>query len=245
MRATALLSYPIAFICRQGYSTLHRKSHLDQYRMIRSPLGVSGLWDHLADNPTLAREVRVLEIQRQMGGYRIARPEPKVPEQFHSAAQDVAGTGIPYSFFLSKYVPGLREAEKALIAALRNMSGLQSFTWNREPPLLDSRFDVDVSDDIWTALRSCKSLQELNVVDTADDDIKIYEEPREWFKSGAGTRFRRVHESLVRNGRYQFGCRDCNDDRLIDFQLVRSYFTKLYNLRIQRRLAKCSHEVVK
>jgi hypothetical protein len=156
----------------------------------------------------------------------------------------VAGTGIPYSFFLSKYVPGLREAEKALIAALRSMSGLQSFTWNREPPLLDSRFDVDVSDDIWTALRSCTCLQELNVVDAADDDIKIYEEPRGWFDSGAGTRFRRVHESLVRND-LQFGCRDCNDDHFIDFQLVQSYFTKVYNLRIQRRPAECSHEIFK
>ena len=214
MSATVLLSSPLAFIRRQGYSTsaLHSKSHLDQYRIIRSPLDVSGLWDHLADNPTLAREVRVLEIQRQMGGYGIARPEPKVPEQFHSAAPHVAGTGIPYSFFLSKYVPGLREAEKVLIAALRSMSRLQSFIWNREPPLLDSRFDIDVSDDIWTALRSCTCLRELNVVDAADDDIKIYEEPRGWFDPGAGTRFRRVHESLVRNDLLEFGCRDCNDD---------------------------------
>jgi hypothetical protein len=97
-----------------------------------------------------------------MCGYKIARPEPKVPEQFHSATQRVAGTGIPYSFFLSKYVPGLWEAEKVLIAALRSMSGLQSFIWNREPPLLDSRFDVDVSDDIWTAFGSCTCLRELN-----------------------------------------------------------------------------------
>lgn len=49
------------------------------------------------------------------------------------------------------------------------------------------------SDDIWTALRSCTSLRELDVVDTADDDIKIYEEPWEWFEPSAGTRFRRVH----------------------------------------------------
>ena len=135
---TVLLSRPLAFIRRQVYystSALHDKSHLDQYR-IMSPLG---LWNHRADNPALAREVQVLEIQRQMGGHMISRPKPKVPEQFHSAAQHAA---IPYPFFLSKYVPSLQQVEKALIAALRNMSGLQSFTWNREPPLLDSRFDV-------------------------------------------------------------------------------------------------------
>jgi hypothetical protein len=193
MSSRVLLSRPLAFIFRQGYltSALHGKSHLDQYRIIRSPLGVSSLWNHLADNPTLAREVRVLEIQRQMGGYTTSCPKPKVPEQFHSAARDVARTF--YSFFLSKYVPSLQQAEKALIAAIRGMSGLHSFIWDREPPLLDSRFDVDVSDDIWTALRSCTCLWELDVVDTADNDVKIYEEPRDWFTFSAGNRFRRVH----------------------------------------------------
>lgn len=62
------------------------------------------------------------------------------------------------------------------------------------------------------------SLRELDVVDTADDDIKIYEEPWEWFEPSAGTRFRRVHESLVGND-LQFGGRYCRNDRFIDFSL--------------------------
>ena len=172
MSATVLLSSPFR---RQVCSplALRGKSHLDQYRI---PLGVTGLWDHLADNPTLARKVRVLEIQRQMEGHYILFRRPKVPKQFHSAARHAAKT---YAFFLSEYVPSLKQAEKSLITALRNISGLQSFTWNREPPLLDSRFDVDVSDDIWTTLRSCTSLRKSNVVNTADNLNKIYDEPRE------------------------------------------------------------------
>jgi hypothetical protein len=186
--------------------------------------------DAYADNPTLAREVRVLEIQRQMD-----KTKPKVPEQFQSAAQDVAGTGIPYSL---KYVPSLQQAEKALIAALRSMSGLHAFIWDRESPLLDSRFDVDVSDDIWTALRSCTCLRHLDVVDTAGHDVKIYEEPREGTIPGGGTRFRRVHDSLVCND-LKFGCtcRYYNDDHSIDFQLIQSYFTEIHNSRLQRRSA--------
>ena len=107
--------------CRFCYLCMAGKCPLDQYCITRNPLGVSSLWDYLADNPTLAREVRVLEIQRQMGGYKVGCLEPEVLERFHSAAEHVAGTGIPYSFFLSKYVPSLKHAEKALIAALRNI----------------------------------------------------------------------------------------------------------------------------
>jgi len=69
------------------------------------------------------------------------------------------------------------------------------------------------------------------VVDTADNDIKIYEEPREWFDPGAGTKFRRVHKFLVCNDVRFYGT-DCDNDRLIDFQLVQTYFTKVYDLRI-------------
>lgn len=108
-----------------------------------------------ADNPTLTGEVRVLEIQQQMGGYRVGCPQSEVLEQFHSVAEDVAGTGIPYSFFF-------------------------------------------YMEQGATVARSCRCLRELNVVDCADDDIKIFEEPRDWFVPGAGTRFRRVHDSLVR-----------------------------------------------
>ena len=100
---------PLASVRRQSYAALHNKSHLDQYRIIG--VGVSGLWEHLADNPSLASQVQFLEIQRQMGGHCIARPKPKVPEQFRSAAQRVAGTGIPYSFFLSKCLAYSRQRE--------------------------------------------------------------------------------------------------------------------------------------
>lgn len=49
------------------------------------------------------------------------------------------------------------------------MSSLHSFRWEREPPLVDSVLDDDVSEDIWTALGSCIQLRDLDVTDARDD----------------------------------------------------------------------------
>lgn len=61
-----------------------------------------------------------------------------------------------------------RNAELSLIAAVKNMSNLGSFKWDRYPPLVDSILDTDASDDIWTALRSRSGLHTLDVVDASD-----------------------------------------------------------------------------
>lgn len=80
---------------------------------------------------------------------------------------------------------------------------------------------------------TCPSLQELIVVDAADSDTNIYEEPMEWSDPNADTKFRRIHESLVCNDFWFYGT-GCNDDQLIDFQLAWSYFTKIYKFAYTR-----------
>lgn len=143
----------------------------DQYRVIRCPLGLVELWDHLAQNPSIANRVEVVEIQRQKGGFAFESLSPVVvPGEFLTTAQEFVGNGRPYHTFLKEYLPGAWLAEKSLIGAIKNMSGLQSFKWCREPPLIDSQLD-GLKDDIWTALRSCETLRELHVLDAGDNEI--------------------------------------------------------------------------
>jgi hypothetical protein len=161
------------------------------YRIIRAPLVFSELWDHLAQNPLLARHVQHVEIQRQMEGFNFNHLRPAtVPPAFRPAARALAQTeSSTYEGILKKSIPGVRQAEKTLIAAVKNMTGLKSFDWNREPPLLDSRLDDGVNDDIWTALRSCTTLLNLRVMDASDNEIQD--------DGGRTTGFRLIHESQV------------------------------------------------
>lgn len=161
------------------------------YRIIRAPLVFSELWDHLAQNPLLARHVEHVEIQRQMEGFNFNRLRPAtVPPAFRPAARTLARTeSSTYDGILKESLPGVRQAEKTLIAAVKNMTGLKSFDWNREPPLLDSHRDNGVNDDIWTALRSCTTLLNLRIMDASDNEIED--------DGGCTTRLRPIHESQV------------------------------------------------
>jgi hypothetical protein len=101
------------------------------YRIIRAPLVFSELWDHLAQNPLLARHVQHVEIQRQMEGFNFNHLRPAtVPPAFRPAARALAQTeSSTYEGILKKSIPGVRQAEKTLIAAVKNMTGLKSFDW--------------------------------------------------------------------------------------------------------------------
>jgi hypothetical protein len=102
---------------------------------------------------------------------------PIVPKEFVTQAHDKGNRKFDY--MTVKDVPRLREAERSLIRAIKNMSNLKSFTWDREPPLLDSILDEDVDDDVWTALRDgCPALEELRVTDASDSlDIDAHIRP--------------------------------------------------------------------
>lgn len=143
------------------------------YQIIRVPLGLIKLWNHLAENPSLAKHVEVLEIQHQISSFNFGDFEPAtVPPDFRSAADEFIRDNPTYHTFLAEFLPSACEAEKALIAAVKNMEGLKSFKWDREPPLLDSFLDEGVDEDIWTALRSCTVLRELKIVDASDIEIE-------------------------------------------------------------------------
>jgi hypothetical protein len=73
------------------------------------------------------------------------------------------------------------------------MSGLKSFKWCREPSLIDSQLDAGVQEDLWTALRCCDNLRELNVTDAANETIEDKTEP----DSSLWMKFRPIHASQV------------------------------------------------
>jgi hypothetical protein len=115
-----------------------------------------------------------------------------VPPDFRSNALSfLKNDSNLYHTFLTNSVPSTCEAEKTLIVAVKNMTGLKSFQWDREPPLLDTRLDDSVDDDIWTALRSCTTLRSLQIMDVSDNEIR--DDPR--YGHGSVTRFRPIHES--------------------------------------------------
>lgn len=168
-------------------------SKLNDYRVLRAPLGLVGLWAHLSRQPSLAKHVEIVEVQRQRSGFNFEQlRQMTVPPDFRSDAQSFLKNGSNmYYTFRTNSVSSTREAEKTLIAAVKNMTGLKSFQWDREPPLLDTRLDDNVGDDIWTALRSCTTLRSLQVMDASDNEIK--DDPR--CGHGSATRFRPIHES--------------------------------------------------
>jgi hypothetical protein len=168
-------------------------SGLNNYRVIRAPLGFVELWAHLSKHPSLARHVEVVEVQRQMTGFNFDQlRRPIVPPDFNIAAESFSKNKANiYSQFMTHYLPSAREAEKTLITAVKNMTALQSFRWDREPPLYDSRHDDGIEDDIWTVLRSCPMLRSLHIMDASDNDIRD-EHDHEFV-----AKFRPIQESQV------------------------------------------------
>jgi hypothetical protein len=164
-------------------------SKLNDYRVLRAPLGLVELWAHLSRQPSLAKHVEIVEVQRQMSGFNFEQlRQMTVPPDFRSDALSfLENDSNLYNTFLANSVPSTREAEKMLIAAVKNMTGLKSFQWDREPPLLDTRLDDGVDDDIWTALRSCTTLRSLQIMDASDNEIIDDHE--------SVTRFRPIHVS--------------------------------------------------
>ena len=71
---------------------------------------------------------------------------------------------------------------------------------------MDSRFDFGIVHDVWTALRGCKVLRELSVVDAGDQEIEgdenimvyaSYHSDDPHYLSRCSTRFRDIQESQV------------------------------------------------
>lgn len=136
-----------------------------QYRVIRcSPLRGFNIWTQLQDNKSLAKNVRAIHIQDDTGlaspPFQITPRHPPLPDRIPSAFISLQ---TPQSMWQKpNYIE--TTAERALIAALRNMTKLESFTWTALPPLVYSSTQQD-SEDIWTILGSSTNVSHLDVVD--------------------------------------------------------------------------------
>jgi hypothetical protein len=136
--------------------------HLD-YRDIRCRLDMDNVWEHLINNPSLAKNVRRLELQPD-GGMMDIWPSPiRVPKLLRPTEQPKLESYEMPSIYLDRD----RRFETLLISTLKNMSNLSSFKWNRFPPLFDTRAGIG-SEDIWTALRTYTALRELDVIDDSE-----------------------------------------------------------------------------
>ena len=142
-----------------------------RYRSIRAHLGNNALWRYLAENPTLASRVRELVILRENAHGLLDKKEMErvlIPD-LRSAVPSGRATEAD-----------VEESERLLIQALRVLINLESFTWDRNVPLInegqevlplfglgssgDARPEV-YSEDIWTTLRDHTQVKKLIVMD--------------------------------------------------------------------------------
>lgn len=183
-----------------------------QFRIVRAPL-ISPIWQKFIQNKSLAQNVRILEIQAAEAPWNQENVDsPVIPAIFkdgderqpledHKAerldggsddgsddegSDDDSGSSDESDNADAEYrAKNLADlgAERILISALKNMTGLTSFQWSRTPPLVDPKAEPDV----WTTLvKSCPNLREVNVVDSEkpheyssddDDDNVEYQRP--------------------------------------------------------------------
>ena len=185
-RTVAALDSPIdlrnlAVVCSRFHSLV--EPYHTQFRVIRTPL-ISPLWQKFAGNRLLAQNVRILEVQPSEVDeyseiYGLDSPVvpaifsdlelPLVPE-LDSDEEDVVGSLKAYN--AAKNDMDL-EAERMLVSALKGMSGLTSFQWQRTPPLINPTQE----DDIWITLaKYCPSLDSIDVFDREKPYEPILEE---------------------------------------------------------------------
>jgi len=169
-----------------------------QLRIIRSPLR-STIWQKLITHRSLAQNVRTLEIQRaedcdwhsnfailndkfmalEDTCRRGQRNPPIIPEIFREKSDNEDEQLADLSDSETVGTPGLATAqndrdtdlcaERLLVLALRNMTGLTSFAWSHTPPFINP----DVEDDVWiTLLNHCPDLREVLVIDGIDSDYE-------------------------------------------------------------------------
>jgi hypothetical protein len=137
-----------------------------QYRIISCRLDTHSVWKQLSDDRSLAQNVRKLEIQRDQWGYAYRQPDRlRVPVDLEPTYVPVLGRD-----FSEDGLEKERCLELELISALKNMSNLTHFKWDRAPPLIDARSGGE-TEDLWAALKGCSDLRELSVVDAGDHSM--------------------------------------------------------------------------
>jgi hypothetical protein len=135
-----------------------------QYRDIRCRLDTNTVWQQFGTDRSLARNVRSIEIQREEWAFEYQWPDAlQIPESLRPPELPVLGRDIT-----QESLDKQRGFELQLIAAIKNMTNLASFAWNRAPPLVDS-LSSEAEEDIWTALKRCSALKELEFVDFSEE----------------------------------------------------------------------------
>jgi hypothetical protein len=144
-----------------------------QLRVIRSPIR-SSIWEKFIEDRSLAQNVHTLEIQNAEVEWNRENVDPPVTpaifgdlseQVFHDGGEDKDEDKRSVSSVKAKgkakNETDLR-AERLLVSALRNMTGLRTFRWSRTPPLINPKDE----DDVWTVLvKHCPDLRHVNVVD--------------------------------------------------------------------------------
>lgn len=107
------------------------------YRSVHCKLSNKAVWDHFVAHPSLALNVRRLEIMPEC-----AMDKEIVPPELPQSAE-----------------PGQKSSEELVRAAIENMTALNSLKWlpDDAPPFI-VHFPA-----IWPALRACPSLKEVDV----------------------------------------------------------------------------------
>ncbi|KAI0046146.1 hypothetical protein FA95DRAFT_1573343 [Auriscalpium vulgare] len=127
-----------------------------QLRSLRCPVKALCVWEALAADAALARNVRHIDIQNghfPVGGWHL-------PVSFCKTSADCWHCSR-YDHFDDR---GMWErVEKPMITALTNMSNLLSLKWKSHLYNFPLERSANDQDDIWTALRSCSSMTALSV----------------------------------------------------------------------------------
>ncbi|KAJ3502288.1 hypothetical protein NLJ89_g8960 [Agrocybe chaxingu] len=143
-----------------------------QFREIRAPL-LSPVWSKLAENHSLAQNVRIIEVQSAEPYQHSDRvDDPVIPavfrdlqtqqapllEDYEDDDEDPAVAVGAYDAEKNSMDLG---AERVFVAALKGMINLISFKWSRTPTLIDPAEE----EDVWAVLKGLPRLTDVDVVD--------------------------------------------------------------------------------
>lgn len=155
-----------------------------EYQEIRSLVSRDNLWRTLAEDPALAGSVRKLVIVPKTRAWVGSVPEilpaafkqSPLPESVSDATSTPAHDTQVLEDPQTRVIQALGRSETLLASALRSMNNLEYFEWDAEPPILPrtrTRSDdlsLDGEDaDVWTALKTLKSLRHVRAVDLTCD----------------------------------------------------------------------------
>lgn len=166
-----------------GMTRLRLMSHeasgdRSQYQDIRSNLYRDRLWHTLAEDTALAGSVQKLAIlathktwadikDESLPATYNDEPEPGERDPVWLEHDDQAS-----DVERLRTIEALRLSETLLLNALRSMQNLEYFEWDANPPVLsavNSLNDVPASEDVWTVLKTLKSLRRVRAADLTCD----------------------------------------------------------------------------